>query len=132
MASDQEKIKDVIKQRDFAALMGLSAHPRYWQESPEILAGILSGCGTPGWKGKLVPDTAWGMPLTPACNIHDFDYIVGETQQYKLVGDNRFLQNMDLTADWFGGALKYPRKIRIRTYYWAVRLFGNEAYWEGK
>jgi len=96
---------------------------------------ICNGCGTEGWKGKLVPDTIYGVNITKACNIHDFMYFNGMTMKDKKEADDVFLKNL-LTivnhspkwSSWLNGL----RRRRVNKYYLAVKHFGKKAYLAGK
>ena len=92
-----------------------------------------NGCGT-GWNTRLVPDTIYGVSITPACCIHDYMYSVGKTIEDKCTADRVFLNNMlriiEAVNTWY-----YPTALarrRALKYYEAVINFGSTAYWEGK
>jgi hypothetical protein len=101
------------------------------------LAALIGegGCGPgAGWAEKLVPDTVWGLSITPSCAIHDYQYAMGKTLEDKMAADINFLGNMDLQVDrqtmlW---PLKIVRHMRAVKYYEAVRLGGHVAFWKGK
>lgn len=104
----------------------------YKNASDEVVSKICNGCGTAGWKGKLVPDTIWGLCITPACQPHDWDYSEGKTKKDKDKADKRFLMNMRKIVITKGGVLMYPRLVRAQGYYLAVKFRGSKAFWEGK
>ena len=110
----------------------LNAAPAYLEATEDVLLAVCNGCGTSGWKGKLVPDTVYGLNIAAACQIHDWDYVTGSTQADKVNADNNFLGNMQIIVNTHGGFFKYLRHIRVYGYYLAVKLFGNTAYWNGK
>lgn len=112
----------------------LYAPESYTRATPEVRAAFTNGCGTGGWKGKLVPETAWGLSLTPACNIHDWMYAVGETLQDKQEADRVFLNNMLRLIEHRGGWwwVQSLRRIRAKDYFDAVYCFGGPAFWDGK
>lgn len=110
----------------------LYAPPGFWAATPEQLAEVCNGCGTGGWKGKLVPDRMWGLDITLACQIHDWMYRFGKTEEDKLEADRVFLNNLLRIINNHGGWLTWPRRYRATTYYSAVRDFGGPAYWDGK
>ena len=96
---------------------------------------ICNGCGTSGWKGKLVPETMWGLNVSEACQIHDFMYHVGKTIGDKNTADKVFLFNLNRIIDTTSGMnswLNPLRRIRANTYYEAVKKFGKDAFLEGK
>jgi len=96
---------------------------------------ICNGCGTEGWKGKLVPDTIYGVNITKACNIHDFMYFNGMTMKDKKEADDVFLKNLltivNHSPKWSSWLNRWRRK-RARKYYLAVKHFGKKAYMAGK
>ena len=94
---------------------------------------ICNGCGSL-WGGILVPDTIWGLDISEACNVHDYMYNEGKSEIYKLHADNCFRMNMYalIEAGSQNRFTKWIRKSRADKYYWAVRKFGNDAYFKGK
>ena len=97
---------------------------------------VSNGCGTSGWKGKLVPETMWGIRVTDACNVHDYDYHFGETLADKKRADKRFLKNLRTlvkrgSKGWNKIFLPF-RLVRCKTYYIAVARGGERAFFEGK
>ena len=111
----------------------LYAPPSYNEANPEIRA-IVNGCGTGGWKGRLVPETIWGLCVTPACNIHDWMYITGATLADKDEADRVLLNNLLRLVEGAGGwpILQQLRRVRAWEYYEAVHRFGGPAFWADK
>lgn len=105
---------------------GLVARGSYWNATPEQIALNTNGCGTDGWKGALVPDTIYGLCVTPSCLIHDWDYACADELAEKQRADMRFLGNMlyqirrAARKSVIGWALKIPRSYRAFTYFIAV------------
>lgn len=93
---------------------------------------IDNGCGTAGWKGKLIPDTIYGANIGPACGIHDYDYHHGLTLKAKKVADKRFYRNLRTLVKRSSHGLwivLLPLKyIRCYTYYLSVSKFGKGAF----
>lgn len=107
--------------------------PRSYVEAPDVIRRIVvNGCGVGGWKGKLVPDTVWGLSIREACNIHDWMYHEGDTIKEKEEADRVFLNNMLRLVDAGAWWLRGVRRRRAHKYYLAVRMFGGPAFWEGK
>lgn len=102
------------------------------EQSPRELLDICNGCGQAGWKGKLVPNTVWGLSIKEDCNVHDFMYHVGLTDTDKKQGDRTLLNNMTRTVLNAGGWLERLRLWRIEKYYLAVKYGGGPAFWDGK
>ena len=105
----------------------------YWRSTKAEKRIVCNGCGPKGWKGKIVPDTMWGLSVTPACNAHDWMYEEGGTGVQKAMADEVFLDNMlsliDEHTNWkFIGWL---RSKRARKYYRVVKKVGK-AYFKYK
>ena len=112
---------------------GIDAVPEFWNIPMRKRDG---GCGAGELGDYTVPDTMWGLPIRGICQIHDFDYKVGETDEDKKVADRRLRNNLIRwakykTAKWARWLLKL-RFIRSKTYYVFVDNFGGPAFWKGK
>lgn len=99
---------------------------------PLEIKKVCNGCGTEGWKGKLVPDSVYGLTITAACQPHDWMYYEGETDADKKIADRVFLNNMVRIVKEEGGLLEWLRLRRVKKYYLAVKYFGGDAFWAGK
>lgn len=114
----------------------LYAPESFLRASEEVVKQVANGCGTAGWKGKLVPDTILGLNITLICNIHDWMYAEGATQWYKDHADCIFLYNMQNEINNAPGVLnyllRYHRRLRAHEYYLAVVAFGDDPFWDGK
>lgn len=113
----------------------LFAPAEYWELTPRQRRQLCNGCGTRGFVGWVVPDTLWGLRVTPACDIHDFMYATGgPCVADKEAADRVFLNNLLRLID--AGSrfviLKKLRSIRAYVYYFAVSFGGGPAYWAGK
>lgn len=79
--------------RNRAKAAGLDASLAYWNVSAAALAELTGGCG-PGKLGDaLIPDKIFGLDLTPACQVHDFDYSP-MSEIPRALADARFFANM--------------------------------------
>jgi hypothetical protein len=61
------------------------------------LAQILArtnGCGREGIEGRLVPDSIWGLDISPVCNVHDVMYQVADTREEEDYADAIFGANL--------------------------------------
>lgn len=112
----------------------LYAPKEYWALSEDERKCIGNGCGTKGICGWIAPDTIWGLDITEACNIHDFMYYTGETEEDKIEADQTFLNNMlrliEENTKW--NWLKKLRARRAQTYFYFVDEYGGPAFWAGK
>lgn len=115
-------------------MVKLYAPELYISASPEVRATVVNGCGPAGWKGRLIPDTIWGLKITEACNIHDWMYTTGETIADKDESDRVFLNNILRLIDAAGGwrLLIKLRYQRAQEYFEFVRTFGGPYFWDGK
>jgi len=119
---------------EFETRNGLSAPKTYWMASEKMKFANCNGCGTSGWRGLLVPDTCWGLPLTEACNIHDWCYSEGKEPQDKTTADTKFFLNLlalvdNAAATSLTGRLLGPlRRWRCWHYYEAVRYAGDKPF----
>jgi len=110
----------------------LIAPTRYILATTEVRDAATNGCGTAGWKGKLVPDTLYFLSILEACRIHDWMYAEGETEIDKKRADDIFLSNMEeliSNAFWF---LRFLRRRRALKYFLAVAIAGDAAFWADK
>lgn len=89
------------------------------------------GCGT-GWNEPIVPDTIYGLPVKPACCIHDWEYLQGRGGVFSdfEAANTRFLNNLVALIDsvqvwWYP---KWLARRRAKTYYLAVESFGWDVY----
>lgn len=112
----------------------LYAPEQYWRLGREAIKEITNGCGPGGWLRALVPDTIWGLDISEACDIHDYMYAVGLTNEDKEVADRVFLNNIVrlINAKTRYWVLKRLRYRRASTYYLAVKNFGGPFFWSGK
>jgi hypothetical protein len=112
----------------------LFAPSGYWELDAGQRADLCNGCGTKGLCGVIVPDTFYGLCVTPACDIHDYMYVTGETIDDKIRADSTFLNNclrlIEAGTRW--NWLKRLRARRARIYYEAVKRLGGPAFWAGK
>jgi len=91
------------------------------------------GCGPGGFGDWIVPDTVYGLSVTPACRRHDFRYRYRQNRNNKTrkLDDNEFLANMQIIVDskTKGFFLRRLRFTRCRTMHWFVRTLGKKAYY---
>jgi len=111
----------------------LDADPEFCRDNFAELLKICNGCGAAGAKFDFVPDTIWGLSVTPVCNIHDFDYQKGKTIEDKQVADRRMNNNnLRIIGQNSNSFMKILRVKRALKYYLAVDLKGGPAFWAGK
>ena len=102
--------------------------------SDKEIAATTGSCGPDGVGDAIVPDTLYGLDVTPACRVHDWQYGTGTKWKDKDDADRTFLSNMLLLVEKAGGPpwLKWLRRKRAWVYYRAVTKFGGPAFWRGK
>lgn len=115
--------------------MKLYAPISYWEATEQEIKEICNGCGAKN--GLDVPDTFYGLDISLACTIHDWMYHTGITYADKLFADAMFRLNLTILIDeanynMVTNVLKPLRHGRASTYYNAVVLWGNNAYWTNK
>ena len=102
----------------------------FWLATDEDLRSICNGCGPAGWKGKLIPDTIWGLNIRCCCQPHDWMYHWGTTMAEKERADNVFLANIYRYINkhtWFKW-LRKLRRHRARIYHLAVVKCGSQYF----
>ena len=92
------------------------------------------GCGAGKAGDFLVPDSLYGLNVTFICQIHDWDYAHGSTEEDREKADRTFRNNL---MRWVNHKttfypLKWLRLRRATTYYKAVSMFGGPSFWNTK
>lgn len=118
--------------------------PKEFKETPTwVVKQIVNGCGPKEIGSYWIPNSIWGITIRIACDIHDFEYYVGETEEDKKSADLTFLNNMirliedteynkifqKLRIDKF---LKVLAKRTAKKYYYFVSEYGGPAFWDNK
>ena len=100
---------------------------------PAAILQRSGGCGPGKWGDLAVPDTFWGLRVTPVCKLHDIEYEVGETELDKIMADLFFLVNLlaYIKAHTRFKPVRILRNYRAMSYYSAVSEFGTEAFLKG-
>ena len=115
----------------------LEEHPKEFKRNCNGMGSRNSVWDRIVW--HLLPNTIWGVNVTPASDIHDVEYSYPtifrnekEAAEFKRETDNRFYSNM-LTLIWRGPKfLRNWRIHRVKLYYESVEHFGNDAFNKGK
>jgi len=108
----------------------------YPEDYEETIANqVNNGCGTSGWKGKLVPDTIYGISIKEPCKIHDYDYYYGDNRDQKNTADIRFYNNLKHTikhkSKWWNRFLNPLRRVRAWGYFKFLQEFGDDYFFKG-
>lgn len=109
-------------------IVELSAPREYILLTREQRKEICNGCGAKG--GIPIPDSFLFLDISEACNIHDFRYWIGGTQEDKDIADEEFLDNLlTIIQDVnFFDELDHIREVEAHIYYIAVKEWGDEAF----
>ncbi len=97
------------------------------------LSLVCNGCGAANSKFKF-PNKMYGTYTGYACDVHDWDYEEGETEEDKVKADKYFKKNLNIIIDrekaWYKP--KFLMKRRAYKYYLGVKYLGDDAFWKGK
>jgi len=110
----------------------LYAPETYWSLAPAVKDALTNGCGTGGWKSLITPNKMWFLDIEEACNIHDYMYLVGETEEDRHEADIVFLNNLVRLINNGSRIMAPLRRRRALKYYEAVHAFGGPAFWNSK
>jgi len=117
-----------VQIKELCSELNLIAPSYFWSMDEATLALLTGGCGPGGVGDWFVPDTVYGLCVTAACIVHDFQYAVGTTAWEKNEADEVFLDNLRWIVDQEGGFLRRLRRARIYVYYFMVSKFGKKAF----
>lgn len=109
----------------------LYAPASYWKLTPAAKSEICGGCGPgKGLLAWLIPDSFLGMSILAACEIHDYEYHIGETDEDKSEADIGFRANLARinqarTKSW---ATRVVRRILANIYFSFVVDMGASSF----
>jgi len=110
-----------VEQYKLKGLQGIS------EKKLRVAYSYANGCGVEG--GVYVPDTIYGVCITPACMIHDMLWHLSTCYQDLVDADDDFPTNQkritDVHSNFFTG---YFRRLRIATYSYGVDFWGIYDY----
>jgi len=110
----------------------LLAPASFWLATEKEIEDKTGGCG-PGSIGDwFVPDTMYGESVFLACQIHDWMYGQGRTEEDKKWADIVFLVNMTLLIIADDSLLDPLRLRRVMTYFEAVYYGGGDSFDKGE
>ena len=114
--------------------LGLSCPQSYLEADQDLLDVVCNGCGSAQAKFDFVPDTIYGLSISPACHIHDWMYYEGKTIDDKEEADRVFLNNMlrIINNQSANKLICFLRRRRAVVYYEMVCNLGGPAFWHGK
>jgi hypothetical protein len=105
---------------------GLICPSPYLEMPRSEVAKIANGCGAASARFDLVPNTMWGLDISPACDCHDLDYHFKRVP--RDMADAIFLANLVILISRASKWLLIPRLVRACSYYLGVRIGGEASY----
>jgi len=108
----------------------LYARKEFWDLTADEIKEISNGCGAANAAVDYVPDSIYGLKISVACDIHDFDYYTGGSKEDKILSDLMLLINILLIIKQHRGnkfiqTLRFSRAIK---YFFMVDFFGEDAF----
>ncbi len=125
---------DPISEREYRGY-NLAAPQSFWDADEDFIDEFTGGCG-PGQPGsladRLIPDKMYGLSVMLACRIHDWTYIVWNSNKGFKQSNNLFRNNMQRIVDQTKSSklLTWLRYKRLYKYYWVVKHFGQTRYFD--
>ena len=105
--------------------MLVAIHPAYAAATPEQLAAAnVNGCGPGGWRVDLIPDHLGDVDITDACNLHDYLYFLGGSEEDRLMADVLLYTNIAAKILLNDGYLVPLQMAAAAIFYRAVRNGG--------
>lgn len=105
-------------------------------ETYDVPAVINDCCGAgEGWGQVVVPETIYGLRISPACHIHDYAWDVAQNNMSDFVQSNvMFLGNiLAIIRKKSGNSfIRVLRSYRATTYYNAVHEVGKNHFFRLK
>jgi hypothetical protein len=102
----------------------------------DTFKGYPSKCGAgEGIGDKIVPETVFGLPISPVCHIHDTMFDIAEaTWQDFHQANSVFLHNILSTIRHKSNnsVMEHIRNYRAVTFYNAVDTIGGSVFWDLK
>ena len=126
--------REIMTAQELARSGVLFAPASFLNATPDELFDVCNSCGAKdSWFRP--PASLFGVKLGYACNIHDWMYEFGFTDEDKKEADRVFKINGQRMITRQGKAW-YKPTLLLRIvgigYYKATDWFGGEAYWKGK
>lgn len=117
-----------------AAPLILYAPEGFIRATPEMRDEVCNGCGPAGWKQNYISNHLFGLDVRIACDIHDWMYEFGTTEDDRDEADRIFRNNMLRLIEWAGGPglLQAARRLKALHYYRLVHNYGAIFFWPGK
>lgn len=91
----------------------------------ELLLIVCNGCGSAQASFDYIPDTIYGLDVSPACFIHDYEYYLGED---KIKADNNIRDNINTLISRASVWLRGIRRARAAWYYYLPKWMGGSSF----
>ena len=124
-------VEKLLKAQELARASVIFAPVSFLLATEQELVDTCNGCGADGSFFRP-PATIYFTDVSPSCIVHDWCYSKGFTIEDKDEADRVFLNNMIRLFNRDDKWLKCLQIRRAKKYYYAVKLFGGDAYWKGK
>lgn len=120
-------------------LIGINGHnvklvaPSIIEFPTSLVTDFPDACGAGSGIGqKIVPDTIWGIPVSPGCFIHDFQWLIAPpTWEAFHASNGMFHRNLNslIKAQSGNSFMLHLRMYRAVTYFNAVDSVGADIFW---
>ena len=111
-----------------------STYKGYRLRAPEGFdpSQIVGGCGPGKWGDRLIPNSILGVDISPACDIHDYCYLIGETEEGRTNADIELFANAFRILKQQSGRIPlFFRSVILGLYFMACVYGGQQAYGGG-
>ena len=62
--------------------------------SMETILEVTNGCGRDGIEGVVIPDSIYGLDISPVCRVHDWMYGEAQSLEDEQDADSVFAENL--------------------------------------
>lgn len=106
---------------------GLRVPLDYYELKQDDRSEVLNTCGPDGFLNKLVPNSVLGLEITPACQIHDWEFDKARNQKDFEKADKNFKGNLNYLnrKSKDGKLVKFLRRQIFKLYYFIVRQYSK-------
>lgn len=107
--------------------------PQFFWPDMKIYSEFPTSCGAGKFGDTLIPDTVWGLCLSPACWVHDLSWTLAKQSWSDFFQtNNMFRKNMLKINEMTSGSFieKSIRRAAIYRYYISVCSFGAYYFWK--
>ncbi len=91
---------------------------------------VVGGCGPGKWGDRIVPDSILGVDIGPACDIHDYCYLIGETEEERTNADIELFSNGFRILKQRSSKIMLAPRTFILGIYFTSCVYGGESVYE--